>query len=97
MRVLETLNTPVPEGFSRWDAPHFNVKIGLVRRVLKAEGISLHRQRSWRISTDKDFAAKAADIVGIYLHLPLNAVVLCVDEKIEYSGIRTKGGVHSDI
>ncbi len=32
-------------------------------------------------STDPEFAAKAADIVGLYLNPPEHAVVLCVDEK----------------
>ena len=33
------------------------------------------------VSTDPEFAAKAADIVGLYLDPPENAVVVCVDEK----------------
>ncbi len=33
------------------------------------------------MSTDPEFATKAADIVGLYLAPPENAVVLCVDEK----------------
>jgi hypothetical protein len=33
------------------------------------------------VSTDPEFAAKAADIVGLYLNPPEHAVVLCVDEK----------------
>jgi transposase len=35
----------------------------------------------WRISTDPEFGPKAADVVGLYLSPPENAVVLCVDEK----------------
>jgi transposase len=33
------------------------------------------------VSTDPQFAQKAADIVGLYLHPPENAVVISVDEK----------------
>jgi len=33
------------------------------------------------VSTDPEFAAKAAEIVGLYLNPPLNALVLSVDEK----------------
>ena len=33
------------------------------------------------MSTDPAFAAKAADVVGLYLHPPQNALVLSVDEK----------------
>ncbi|MGH7409876.1 MAG: IS630 family transposase, partial [Candidatus Methylomirabilis sp.] len=43
--------------------------------------IQLQRRRSWCVSTDPEFAPKAADIVGLYLDPPENAMVLCVDEK----------------
>jgi len=49
--------------------------------VLRSYGIHLQRRRSWCVSTDPEFSAKAADIVGLYLDPPENAVVLCVDEK----------------
>ena len=52
-----------------------------VWRVLRRRGISLRRRRSWCVSTDPEFARKAADIVGLYLDPPENAVVLAVDEK----------------
>ncbi len=32
-------------------------------------------------SNDPDFEAKAADIIGLYLHPPQHAAVFCVDEK----------------
>ncbi len=38
-------------------------------------------RKSWCESNDPDFAAKAADVVGLYLAPPKNAIVLCVDEK----------------
>jgi hypothetical protein len=40
--------------------------------------IHLQRRRSWCISTDPEFAPKAADIVGLYLAPPQNAVVLAL-------------------
>jgi transposase len=52
-----------------------------VWRVLKRHDIHPQRRQSWCISTDPQFAVKAADIVGLYLNPPENAVVLCVDEK----------------
>ena len=33
------------------------------------------------MSTDPEFSRKAADVVGLYLNPPQNALVLCVDEK----------------
>ena len=94
--LLELLKSPVPEGYSRWDAPLLASKLGcskdIVWRILKSEGISLKRQRSWCISTDKDFAAKAADIVGIYIEPPLKAIVLCVDEKPSIQALERRIG-----
>ncbi|MBF0519452.1 MAG: IS630 family transposase [Nitrospirae bacterium] len=52
-----------------------------VWRLLQKKGICLHRRRSWSVSTDPEFASKAADIIGLYLNPPENALVLCVDEK----------------
>ena len=50
-------------------------------RELRTLGISLQRRRSWCVSTDPQFAQKAADVVGLYLAPPHNAVVLSIDEK----------------
>ncbi len=52
-----------------------------VWRILRREGICLQRLRSWCVSTDQQFTLKAADVVGFYLNLPLNAVLSNVDEK----------------
>jgi transposase len=49
--------------------------------VLRKHGIHLQRRHSWCISTDPQFSEKAADIVGLYLSPPGNAVVISVDEK----------------
>jgi transposase len=46
-----------------------------------AQKIDLSGRKSWCQSTDPDFVPKAADIVGLYMAPPTNAVVLSVDEK----------------
>jgi hypothetical protein len=38
------------------------------------------RTETFKFSTDPQLIAKVTDIVGLYLHPPDNAVVLCVDE-----------------
>jgi len=67
-RVLALLEEPPPPGMSHWDGPAVAEKLGAsvhaVWRVLRREGIYLQRRRSWCVSTDKEFAPKAADIVG---------------------------------
>jgi transposase len=84
-QVLQALETPPPKGQATWDGKALAARVGAsddaVWRVLRREGISLQRQRSWCVSTDPEFAAKAADIIGLYLNPPQKALVLCVDEK----------------
>lgn len=95
-KVLERLSDPPPKGLAAWDGPELakelNAPVDAIWKVLRTEGINLQRQRSWCISTDKNFAAKAADIVGLYLDPPLNAVVLCVDEKPSIQALERKTG-----
>ena len=44
------------------------------------------------MSTDPEFAAKAADIIGLYLHPPLNSLVLSVDEKPSIQALERRTG-----
>jgi transposase len=85
-RVLAQLDEPPPAGLAHWSGPEVARALGDVSddqvwRILRQHGISLARRRRWCVSTDPQFAAKAADIVGLYLDPPENAVVLAVDEK----------------
>jgi len=84
-RVLAKLDEAPPSGYARWNGRLLGEALGLsadyVWAVLRTHGIQLERRRSWCISTDPQFAEKAADIVGLYLNPPENAVVLSVDEK----------------
>ncbi len=94
--ILDLLSKPPPEGLASWDGPalakSLDLPVDAVWKILRNQGIHLQRQRSWCISTDKDFSAKAADIVGLYLNPPLNAVVLCVDEKPSIQALERKTG-----
>ncbi len=85
-RILAQLDEPPPKGFVSWNGRLVSEALGDVSchqvwRVLREHRIGLQRRRSWCLSTDPQFAAKAADIVGLYLDPPENAVVLSVDEK----------------
>jgi len=44
------------------------------------------------VSTDREFAAKAADIVGLYLNPPENVFVISVDEKPSIQALERKTG-----
>lgn len=95
-RILSTLEEAPPIGQSVWDgsalAKKLNGSTHAVWRVLRKEGICLQRQRSWCVSTDKEFVAKAANIVGLYLDPPHNALVISVDEKPSIQALERKTG-----
>ena len=95
-RVLAVLEQPPPSGQATWDGPAVasvvDGSVHAVWRVLRKEGICLQRQRSWCVSTDKEFAAKAADIVGLYLNPPEKALVISVDEKPSIQALERKTG-----
>src|SRR5215213_6190513 len=91
-RVLELTLTEPPIQFG---ATHWSSR--LLAAALAAEGTSISHAtiaRSWhrfgvqpwraetfKFSTDPQLEAKIRDVVGLYLHPPEKAVVLCVDEK----------------
>ena len=95
-RVLALLEQPPPAGQACWDGPAvasvLKSSVHAVWRVLRHEGICLQRQRSWCVSTDKEFAVKAADIVGLYLNPPEKALVISVDEKPSIQALERKTG-----
>lgn len=84
-RLLALLEQTPPAGLAHWDGRALAEKLGAsvhaVWRTLRREGIYLQRLRTWCVSTDPEFAPKAAEVVGLYLNPPLNALVLSVDEK----------------
>ena len=85
-RILAKLDEPPPAGYGRWTAPLLSAALGDVSdqyiwRFLRAQPIDLTATKSWCLSTDPDFVAKSAEIVGLYLSPPDHAVVLSVDEK----------------
>jgi len=94
--VLKLLEEDPPDGLSSWNGPaiahRLNSSPDAVWRVLRKEGICLQRQRSWCVSTDPEFAVKAADVIGLYLNPPENALVLSLDEKPSMQAIERKTG-----
>jgi len=85
-RIIKKIDKQPPEGYMTWTGTLLanalgDVSADYVWKVLRKHGIQLQRKRSWCVSTDPQFSEKAADIVGLYLDPPENAMVLCVDEK----------------
>jgi transposase len=99
-RLLEQIEQSPPAGMATWDGGSLAKTLGVsddaVWRLLRKEGIQLQRHRSWCVSTDPQFAAKAADIIGMYLNPPQNALVISIDEKPSIQALeRAKGFVHT--
>lgn len=100
-QVLIALEEPPPAGQAVWDGSALARKLGAsddaVWRILRREGICLQRQRSWCVSTDPEFSVKAADVIGLYLNPPENALVISVDEKPSIQALeRAVGYVETD-
>lgn len=98
-RILAQLDQPPPDGCTTWTGQLVAKALGDVSalqvwRVLRKHGIHLQRRRSWCVSTDPQFAQKAADIVGLYLDPPENAVVIRVDEKPAIQALERAQGWH---
>jgi len=99
-RVLKMLETPPPKGQAAWDGLSLAKVLGVnkssVYAVLQKDGVQLQRTRSWCVSTDPEFATKAATIVGLYLQPPERALVISVDEKPSIQALsRTTGYVRT--
>jgi transposase len=85
-RILALLDEAPPKGYARWTGPLVAAALGDVHeqqvwRFLRAQKIDLAGRKSWCESTDPEFVAKAADVVGLYMAPPENAIVISVDEK----------------
>ncbi len=95
-QILKKLEEDPPKGQSIWDgkalAKTLGISDAIVWRILRKEGIQLQRMRTWCVSTDKEFAAKSANIIGLYLNPPENALVICVDEKPSIQALSRQTG-----
>ena len=64
-----------------------------VSRIWAKHGLKPHRLEGYLMSSDPDFEAKAADVIGLYLHPPQHAVVFSVDEKTAIQALDRKDPV----
>jgi transposase len=96
-RILRVLDLRPPDGYGRWTGPLIakalgDVDVQHVWRVLRAQKIDLAARKSWCESNDPDFAAKAAEVVGLYMAPPENAIVISVDEKPSIQALERRQG-----
>jgi transposase len=97
-RVVELTPTEPPREATHWTAAAMAAAVGTspssVLRVWRAHKLQPHRVRTFKLSSDPEFAAKLRDIVGLYLDPPAHAVVLSVDEKPQIQALdRTQPGL----
>lgn len=97
-KILDTTLHVTPPDATHWSTRtlgrHLRVSHMSVARVWDAHGLQPHRVRTFKLSRDRQFAEKLADVVGLYLNPPDKALVLCVDEKSQIQALdRTQPGL----
>jgi transposase len=68
-------------------AQRSRVSRSTVQRIWRAFGLEPHRTETFKLSADPLFIEKVRDVVGLYLHPPDKALVLCVDEKAQIQAL----------
>lgn len=88
--IVRTLETR-PRGATHWSlrdmAKASGVSRSTVNRIWRAFGLQPHRTETFKLSKDPLLIDKVRDIVGLYMHPPDHAVVLCVDEKAQIQAL----------
>ena len=94
--ILSAMVTPPPQslqamGVTHWSARRLadwlardrklRVSHDSITRLWRRFCLAPHRSEGFKFSTDPELEAKVADVAGLYLNPPDNAVVVCVDEK----------------
>ena len=90
-RVVRLTLESTPADATHWSTRAMAKRCGLsqtmVSRIWRAFGLQPHRVEGFKLSKDPLFIEKLRDIVGLYLHPPERAVVLCVDEKAQIQAL----------
>ena len=98
-RILALTRQSPPEstGLSHWSSyemarylrNHEGIRVShnFISVLWRENGLQSHRQGTFKLSGDPDFAARVVDVVGLYLDPPAGAVVLSVDEKTQVQAL----------
>ena len=87
-----------PADATHWSLSNMAAAAGLsrssIQRIWSTHGLKPHLTETFKVSRDRNFAAKIRDVVGLYLDPPDKALVLCVDEKSQIQALdRTQPGL----
>jgi transposase len=90
-RVVARTLEATPRDATHWSTRSMAQACGLsqsaISRIWRAFGLQPHRTETFQLSKDPLFVEKVRDIVGLYLHPPDKALVLCVDEKAQIQAL----------
>jgi len=95
--VIRRTTREKPANATHWSTRTMARAAGLseksVRRIWHKHGLKPHLSRTFKVSNDTQFAEKLEAIIGLYLHPPEHAIVLCADEKSQIQALdRTQPG-----
>jgi transposase len=95
--ALTRMSPPAETGLSHWSsremaayvkrAEGVSVSWHYVASLWRDNGLQPSRQGTFKLSKDPAFAAKVADVIGLYLDPPGGAVVLSIDEKTQIQAL----------
>ena len=90
--VIEKACTKPEGGYTNWSQSRIAKEVGIsqskVFQILKQADLKPHKIEYWcGKSRDPEFEQKMANIVGLYMNPPENAIVICVDEKTQIQAL----------
>jgi transposase len=96
--IVRLTTQTTPHNATHWSTRTLAEAAGVgatsVRRVWRAHGLKPHLIETFKVSRDPKFVEKLEDVVGLYLHPPEHALVLCCDEKSQVQALdRTQPGL----
>jgi transposase len=92
-QILATTLAPPPRelGVTHWSSRLLAAEVGVshstVARVWAEHNVKPWQIQTFKFSTDPELEARVRDVVGLYLHPPEHAIVLCVDEKSQIQAL----------
>jgi transposase len=82
-RLIAKTTQSTPAHATHWSTRTMAKAMGIskasVSRIWRANGLKPHRGESFKVSNDPEFADKLEALVGLYLHPPEHALVLCCE------------------